>query len=279
MREIRTEEIISTIERLCIEACTDLEPDVEAALRRAWETEVSPFGRETMRQILENMELARKEKLPCCQDTGMTIVFLEVGQEVHITGGSLTEAVNQGVRQGYEKGYLRKSVLDPISRVNTRDNTPAVIHTKIVEGDRLTIAIAPKGAGSENMGQLRMLKPSQGIEGVKEFVLETVRMAGSNPCPPITVCVGIGGTMEKAALLAKEQMLRPLGEKNPDETLAALEAELLEKINSLGIGPMGLGGVNTALAVHIGKYPTHIAELPVAVNLQCHAARHKKAVL
>ena len=209
----------------------------------------------------------------------MAVIFAEIGQDVHIAGGDFTQAVNQGVRQGYEKGYLRKSVLDPVSRMNTKDNTPAVIHTQIVPGDRIKLSIAPKGAGSENMGQLKMLKPSQGIEGIKQFVIDTVKQAGPNPCPPLTVCVGIGGTMEVAALTAKKQMLRPIGSKNPDPVLEKLEQELLEAVNCLGIGPMGLGGVVTALAVHIGTYPTHIAELPVAVNLQCHAARHKSIVL
>ena len=279
MREIDVKTITDAVESLCISACTDLEPDVEKAIREAGEKEESQFGKEILNQIIENMEYARKEHMPCCQDTGMTVVFAKIGQEVHITGGAFADAVNQGVRQGYEKGYLRKSVLDPITRINTKDNTPAVIHMELVPGDKLTLSVAPKGAGSENMGRLAMLKPSAGIEGVKDFILETVRIAGPNPCPPLTVCVGIGGTMEKAAILSKEQMLRPIGSVNEDATLAALEAELLEKINRLGIGPMGLGGRVTALAVHIGKYPTHIAELPVAVTLQCHAARHKTVVL
>jgi fumarate hydratase subunit alpha len=278
MREISSAAISEAVQRLCIQACTNLGPDIEQALKKAYASEISPFGKETLSQIIENMEYARKECIPCCQDTGMAVVFLKIGQDLHI-GGDVYAAVNEGVRRGYEKGYLRKSVLDPLTRVNTKDNTPAVIHITLVPGDQLEITVAPKGAGSENMGRLKMLKPSDGIEGVKDFVVETVELAGANPCPPLTVCVGIGGTMEKAALLAKEQVLREIGSKNPDPSLAALESELLCRINSLGIGPMGLGGVHTALAVHIAAYPTHIAELPVAVNLQCHAARHKTAVL
>ncbi|MGI6168159.1 MAG: fumarate hydratase [Christensenellales bacterium] len=278
MRELSAAAITQAVQRLCIDACTNLGPDISQALGNAHSSEISPFGRETLAQIIENMEYARENCLPCCQDTGMAVVFLKLGQDLHIQG-NLYDAINEGVRQGYEAGYLRKSVLDPLTRINTKDNTPAVIHTTITPGDILEISVAPKGAGSENMGRLSMLKPSDGTEGIKNFVIETVELAGANPCPPLTVCVGIGGTMEKAALLAKEQVLREIGSKNPDPLLAQLEAELLCHINGLGIGPMGLGGLTTALAVHIATYPTHIAELPVAVNLQCHAARHKTIVL
>jgi fumarate hydratase subunit alpha len=281
LREIPVEQITETVKRLCIEAACNLPGDAEQLIKKNQALEESKFGKYIFQQIVENIELARKENQAMCQDTGITVVYLEVGQEVHITGGSLIEAVNEGVRQGYTQGYLRKSVvIDPVlNRKNTGDNTPAVIHTEIVPGDKLRIMVVPKGAGSENMGALKMLKPSDGLEGVKDFILKTVREAGGNPCPPIIVGVGIGGTMEKATMLAKKALTRKAGTPNPDPGYAQLEQELLERINQLGIGPQGLGGRITALAVHIETYPTHIATMPVAVNLNCHATRHSEAII
>jgi fumarate hydratase subunit alpha len=232
-----------------------------------------------LQQILDNTDISREENLPLCQDTGMAVVFVELGQSVHIIGGSLTEAINQGVRRGYKRGYLRKSVLNPLSRENTGDNTPAVIHLEMTKGDQIKITVAPKGFGSENMSKLAMLKPSDGVEGIKKFVLDTVIQAGANPCPPIIVGIGIGGTMEKAAYLSKKSLIREAGQPNPDPEIAALEEELLQSINATGIGPQGMGGRTTALAVYIDTFPTHIAGLPVAVNIQCHAARHAQAIL
>ena len=279
MKEITAEAITDTVEKLCIDACYNLGDDVKDLLRQAQEKEESPFGISILDQLLQNIDTSKAEHLPICQDTGMTVVFLEIGQDVHITGGSLQGAVNKGVRRGYQKGYLRKSVLTPLKRENTGDNAPAVLHTEIMEGDRMKIIVAPKGFGSENMSRVGMLKPSDGIDGVKQFVLETVIRAGANPCPPILLGVGIGGTMEKAAYLAKKALLRKAGEASPDPELAALERELLVAINKTGIGPQGLGGRTTALAVHIDTFPTHLAGLPVAVNVQCHAARHAEAIL
>ncbi|MBO8168734.1 MAG: fumarate hydratase [Thermoanaerobacteraceae bacterium] len=281
MREISVEKITRTVRDLCIEAACDLPQDVENLLRQAKEREESQFGRYSLEKIIENVELARQDTVPMCQDTGLAVIFVEIGQDVYIAGGNLVDAINEGVRQGYTDGYLRKSVVeDPVfNRKNTGDNTPAVIHTEIVPGDKLKIMVLPKGAGSENMGALKMLKPADGLKGVKEFVLKTVAEAGGNPCPPIVVGVGIGGTMEKATLLAKKALARKAGEHHPDPKYKELELELLEKINKLGIGPQGFGGRVTALAVHIESYPTHIATLPVAVNLNCHAARHKEAIL
>ncbi|MFZ7102933.1 MAG: fumarate hydratase [Peptococcaceae bacterium] len=281
MREISIQKIVETVRELCIEAACNLPEDVEQLVKKNQVREESAFGKYIFEQIIENVQLARQETQAMCQDTGITVVYLEVGQEVHITGGSLTDAVNEGVRQGYQDGYLRKSVvIDPVlNRVNSGDNTPAVIHTEIVPGDQLKITIVPKGAGSENMGALKMLKPSDGLEGVKDFIIKTVREAGGNPCPPIIVGVGIGGTMEKATLLAKKALTRKAGQPNPDERYGAIEKELLEKINDLGIGPQGLGGRITALAVNIETYPTHIATMPVAVNLNCHASRHSEVIL
>ncbi len=279
MREIHVNQIVETVQKLCIEACCYLEDDVKKLLNKAYHEEKSELGKNILKQIQKNIHIAETETIPLCQDTGMAVVFLEIGQDVHITGGSLYHAINEGVRRGYELGFMRKSVLDPITRVNTRDNTPAVVHYNIVEGDRLKITVAPKGFGSENMSRLKMLKPSQGIEGVKEFVLDTVLKAAANPCPPIIVGVGIGGTMEKAALMAKQAILRDAGTPSSRPNIASLEKELLELINKSGIGPQGLGGTSTALAVHVETYPTHIAGLPVAVNIQCHVARHKQAIL
>lgn len=279
MREIHVREITRAIKELCIKACCYLGDDVKKLLKQQSLEETSEFGKNIFEQIFENIQIAESEEIPLCQDTGMAVVFLEVGQDVHIIGGDLESAVNEGVRQGYEKGYLRKSVLDPISRINTGDNTPAVIHTKIVPGNKLKITVAPKGFGSENMSRLKMLKPSDGIEGIKDFILQTVILAGANPCPPVIVGVGIGGTMEKAALLAKKALLRKAGSHNPDPGIAQLEKEMLQRINETGIGPQGLGGRVTALAVHIDTYPTHIAGLPIAVNMQCHVARHCEIIL
>lgn len=281
MREIDVKEVTRVVRDLCIKAACDLPEDVENLIAKGLEKEESDFGRYSLEQILNNVKLARKDTVAMCQDTGLAVVFVEIGQDVHLVGGSLKEAINEGVRQGYTEGYLRKSVVDdPVfTRKNTKDNTPAVIHTEIVPGDKLKITVLPKGAGSENMGALKMLKPAEGLEGVKEFILKTVQEAGGNPCPPIIVGVGIGGTMEKATLLAKKALSRKAGEYNPDPRYKELEQELLEKINRLGIGPQGLGGRITALAVHIETYPTHIATLPVAVNLNCHAARHAEIIL
>jgi fumarate hydratase subunit alpha len=281
MREISCEKITETVARLCIESNYYLGDDVLKALCQARDDEVSPVGRDVLEQILENVDVAREEGIPLCQDTGLTVVFLEVGQGAHIVGGDLSEAIREGVRRGYEEGYLRKSVVDkPFSaRINTRDNTPAVIHTQIVPGDRFRIIVVPKGGGSENMSALAMLKPADGRQGVVDFVVETVRKAGANPCPPTIVGVGVGGTVEKTMWLAKYSLLREVGQPSPDPEVAEVEREILERVNKLGIGPQGLGGSTTSLAVHVETYPCHIASLPVAVNLQCHSARHKEAVL
>jgi len=280
MRDITTQEIIDGVRYACVEACNVLPNDVLAALERARAVEKSPVGRNVLDQLIENARIAREEVVPICQDTGLTLVFVELGQEVHITGGSLIEAINEGVRRGYEEGYLRKSVVQhPLERVNTGDNTPAVIYVDIVSGDGLKITVAPKGGGSENMSAAKMLKPSDGVDGVKRFVVETVREAGSNPCPPIIVGVGLGGSLEKAAILSKKAVLRPIGEPSLDPIDAKLETELLSLVNDTGIGPSGLGGCVTALAVHVESHPCHIASLPVAVTLQCHAARHKTILI
>lgn len=280
IREIHTDKVTDLVERLCIEANCHLTDDIYNCLKNCRTTEKSPLGKDILNTLVENAQIARDETAPICQDTGMTVVFVTLGQDVHLAGGSLEEAINEGVRRGYEKGYLRKSVVrDPLDRVNTKDNTPAVIHYEVVPGDALYITVAPKGFGSENMSGLRMLKPSQGLPGVKDFVLQTVSDAGANPCPPIIVGIGIGGTMEKSALLSKKALLRPVGERNPDPALAALEEELLQSINQLGIGPAGFGGTTTALSVNILTYATHIAGLPVAVNIGCHATRHAEGKL
>lgn len=278
MRQVSVKEITEKVRALCMSAAYDLEPDVAAAIKGARKKEESPLGQEILDQIINNFEIAGKESLPMCQDTGISVFFVEVGREVAFDG-SLEDAINEGVRRGYKEGYLRKSVCHPLKRLNTGDNTPAIIHTTIVEGDKVKIKIAPKGAGSENMSRLKMLKPAEGIPGIKGFVIETIREAGGNPCPPIVVGVGVGGSFEKSAILSKKALLRPVGTKNPDAEVAALEAELLEAINRLGIGPMGFGGTQTALAVHMEIYPCHIASLPVAINIQCHADRHKEAVI
>ena len=276
MREILASEITKAVEKLSIDASYYLTEDVLCGLKKAAVTEESPLGKEIIESIVENAVLAKENDVPICQDTGMAVIFVKLGQDVHIIGGDIYQAINAGVASGYTKGYLRKSVVnDPVfARINTKDNTPAVVHLQIVPGDKIDITLAPKGFGSENMGALKMCKPSEGVEGVIDFVVETVKKAGPNPCPPIVVGVGIGGTMEKATMLAKESLIRPLGKSNSDEKYAQLEKEILAKVNASGIGPQGLGGRNTALAVHIEYYPTHIAGMPVAVNINCHASRH-----
>ena len=280
MRELDVSVIRDAVARLCVEANTRLPEDVRAAIRDFQTREDWAIARGVLDQIVENYQIAHRENVPICQDTGMVCVFLEVGQEVHFVGGGLYDAVNEGVRRGYTEGYLRKSVVrDPIRRGNTGDNTPAMIHTDIVPGDRVTITVAPKGFGSENMSAIKMLKPSDGLDGVKQFILDTVEKAGSNPCPPMVVGVGIGGTFEKAAYLAKKALIRPLDVRNPDPYYAELETELLDGINALGIGPQGFGGMTTALGLNIEVLPTHIAGLPCAVNIGCHATRHATEVL
>lgn len=280
MRTLETSEIIRNIKEMCIEANHFLAPDMEEALRKAQDTEKAPLGKQILGQLQENLQIAGEDMIPICQDTGMAVVFLEIGQELHITGGSLEEAVNEGVRQGYVEGYLRKSVVkDPLIRENTKDNTPAVIHYEIVPGEQLRITIAPKGFGSENMSRIFMLKPADGIEGVKNAILTAVKDAGPNACPPMVVGVGIGGTFEKCAVLAKKALTRPVNEHSTIPYVKELEEELLEKINKTGIGPGGLGGTTTALAVNINTYPTHIAGLPVAINICCHVNRHAVRVL
>lgn len=279
MREIDVRLVENTIYELFLSACCEIGEDVLSLLRSSMTREESPFGREVLRQLLENDELAAQKKMPICQDTGMAVIFMEIGQDVHLTGGDVNQAIDQGVRRAYRDGYFRASVLSPLDRINTRDNTPAIVHMRIVPGDQIHITAAPKGFGSENMSRLWMLTPSQGIEGVKDAIVETVRLAGGNPCPPVVVGVGIGGTAEYAMIMAKHSLTRECGQPAEDPQLAAMEKELLERINRLGIGPQGLGGVTTALAVHIEQMPTHIAGLPVAVNMQCHAARHKSATI
>ena len=281
MKEIKAKDVTSTVTRLCTEANFFLGDDVLAALRKAREEEESPVARQILDQILENAAIAAKDEMPLCQDCGLAIVFIELGQEVHISGGDLYQAVDEGVRQGYAEGYLRKSaVRQPFSaRVNTKDNTPAIIHTEVVPGDQLKITVAPKGGGSENMSRFTVLKPAQGRQGVVDFVVSAVEEAGSNPCPPTIVGVGIGGSAEKAMILAKKALLRTVGEPSPDPEVAELEKELLQRINATGVGAGGVGGRITSLAVHVETFPAHIASLPVAVNLQCHSARHKESVL
>ena len=281
MREIACNQITETVSRLFQEACLSLPNDVVAALKGARESEESPAAKDTLDRILENAEVAQTEGIPLCQDTGVAVVFLEIGQDVHVTGGDLYTAVNEGVRRASGEGSLRKSMVARpyTARINTRDNTPAVIHTEIVPGDRLRAIAMPKGGGAENMTRLKMLTPAEGRQGVIDFVVEAVDEAGSNPCPPVIVGVGVGGSGEKALELAKRSLLRKVGEPSPDAETAELEAEVLRKVNNLGIGAMGYGGRVTALAVHVEVFPAHIASLPVAVNLQCHSARHREAVL
>lgn len=275
MRDINVSEITNLVEKLCIEANTILSSDIKKCLETRSQEEESPLGRGILNTLIENAEIAKAECAPMCQDTGMTVVFVTIGQDVHIVGGFLEDAINQGVRQGYTKGFLRKSVVkDPLNRVNTGDNTPAVIHYEMVPGDTFKITVAPKGFGSENKSQLKMLTPSQGVEGVKDFIVQVVSEAGANPCPPIIVGVGIGGTLERCAYLSKKALLRPVGSLNEKKELNELEKELLERINKLGIGPAGFGGRTTAMAVHVLTNATHIAGLPVSVNIGCHATRH-----
>ena len=280
IRTVQTEIITETIKKMCIEANYSLSSDMVKAMRKAEEKEESVLGKQILAQLQDNLEIAASDMIPICQDTGMAVVFLEVGQDVHFEGGSFEDAVNEGVRRGYTEGFLRKSVVgDPILRENTKDNTPAVIHTRIVEGDRVKITVAPKGFGSENMSRVFMLKPAEGLEGVKNAILTSVKDAGPNACPPLVVGVGIGGTFEKCALMAKKALTREVGKHSDIPYVRKLEEEMLEKINCLGIGPGGLGGTVTALAVNVNTYPTHIAGLPVAVNICCHVNRHTVCVL
>ena len=280
MRTIHTDVIIKQVSEMCMEANLHLSQDITNAVHQAGDTETSPLGRQILHQLRENMEIAAAEQIPICQDTGMAVVFLDIGQEVHIEGIAVEDAVNEGIRRGYTDGYLRKSVVhDPIQRQNTNDNTPGIIHYRMVPGDQLTITVAPKGFGSENMSKIYMLKPADGIEGVKEAILNTVREAGPNACPPMVVGVGIGGDFEKCALMAKEALTRPVHQRSEIPYVKELEQEMLEKINALGIGPGGLGGTVTALGVNVNVYPTHIAGLPVAVNICCHVARHVERVI
>jgi len=280
MREIPTKDITKAVKELCIDANYNLGEDVQDVLRKAHEKEESPVGKATLKQIIDNFEISKQGQFPMCQDTGFAVFFVEMGDQVLIKDGNLFDAINEGTRQGYKDGYLRKSILaDPIERKNTGDNTPAVIHLDIVKGDKLKIVCVPKGGGSENMSEVKMMKPADGVEGVKEFVIDKVKRSGSNPCPPIIVGVGIGGTFEKCAEMAKRALMRPIGSKHPNPFYAKLEEELLEKINKLGIGPQGFGGTQTALAVFVETYPCHIASFPAAVNINCHVARHKEAVL
>jgi len=279
VREIDVSTITEAVKGLCMEANFDLGQDVLEAFKRAGAREESPTGIEILRQLEENASIARQERVAICQDTGIAVVFVELGQDVHLVGGDLNHAIHEGVRQGYQEGYLRKSLCHPFTRANTGDNTPAVIHVKIVPGETVKLIVAPKGGGSENMSRVTMLTPAVGKKGIVEYVVQRVKESGSNPCPPTIIGVGIGGTFENAALLAKEALLRPVGSENPDPELACLEGEILERINRLGIGPQGLGGRTTSLAVHINMMSCHIASLPLAVNIQCHAQRHKEAVI
>jgi len=279
IRQIPTAEITNTVKRLCIESNTILGDDMLKAIRQAKDMEESPVAKDIFDQFLKNAEIACAEGIPLCQDTGLAVVFVELGQDIHLVGGSLEDAINEGVRLGYQEGYLRKSSLDPIKRENFGDNTPAITHIEIVPGDKLKLAVATKGFGAENMSRVVLFPPSAGLEGVKKFVIERVERAGANACPPVIVGVGLGGNLEKAAIIAKKSLLRPNGQRHSDPQIAQIEEELLEEINRLGIGPQGLGGKITALDVHIETYPTHIGSLPVAVNLQCHCHRHKEQVL
>lgn len=281
LREIDYNKVVETVSELCMTANYDLGEDVLSAVRKAYDLEESSTGKSILSQIVKNAEISREERIPICQDTGFAVFFVELGEDVRILGGNLADAIRDGVKKGYKEGYLRKSIVnDPVlDRKNTGDNTPPIIHYEITSGDRLKIICAPKGGGSENMSEVKMMKPADGIEGIKDFVVERVRRSSGNPCPPVIVGVGIGGTFERCALLAKKALIRRLGESNPDSRFAEVERELLKRINDLGIGPMGLGGRTTALGVHIEIFPCHIASMPVAVNLNCHAARHKRVSL
>ena len=280
MREIHTDEIINVIEKLCIDANLHLPQDVKCAIQNCRACEDGSIAQGILDDIIRNYEIADNENVPICQDTGMACVFLEIGQDVHIVGDNLRDAVDEGVRRGYAKGYLRKSVVaDPVRRGNTGDNTPAMLYTEIVPGENIKITVGPKGFGSENMSMIRMFKPSAGLQGIKDFILEAVKTAGPNPCPPMVIGVGIGGTFDKAALLAKKALMRPVDSQNPDPYYAALEEEMLEKVNQLGIGPQGFGGKTTAIGLNIETLPTHIAGMPCAININCHVTRHKTEVL
>ncbi|MDU4938276.1 MAG: fumarate hydratase [Clostridium sp.] len=280
MREINVKEIENVVKQLCIDANYYISDDIKDALNKFKEEEPFTIAEDVLDKILLNADIAANENVPICQDTGMACVFMEVGQDVHFVGGLLEDAINEGVRKGYDEGFLRKSVVkDPIDRINTKDNTPAVIYYNLVRGDKVKITLAPKGFGSENMSKIAMLKPADGLEGVKKFILDTVKQAGPNPCPPMVIGVGIGGTFDKAAYLAKKALIRPINERNKNEFYKDLEIELLEKVNELGIGPQGFGGRTTAIGLNIETYPTHIAGLPVAVNINCHATRHKEIIL
>lgn len=279
MREIHVDEIRDNVAQICIDAAYNVSEDVLTAFDRAIETEKAPGAKEIIGLLKENARIAREERIPVCQDTGIAIFFVEIGQDLRIKNGFIVDAVNEGVRKGYREGYLRKSVVDPLTRKNTGDNTPAIVYTELVPGDKLKISFMPKGAGSENMSAIRMLRPTEGVEGIRDFVLECVRKAGANPCPPVVIGVGIGGDFEKAALIAKKALLRPVGSPNARLELASLEEMLLKAVNKTGIGPEGLGGEVTAMAVHVESFPCHIASLPVAVNINCHAARHKTIIL
>jgi fumarate hydratase subunit alpha len=279
MREIHVDDIRDNVARMCVDAAYNLSEDVLAAFDRALEAETAPAAKEILGLLKENARVAREERLPICQDTGLAVFFVELGQDLRIKNGFIVDAVNDGVRKGYKEGLLRKSVVDPLTRKNTGDNTPAIVYTELVPGDKLKISFMPKGAGSENMSAIRMLRPTEGVEGIREFVLECVRKAGANPCPPVVIGVGVGGDFEKAALLAKKALLRPVGSPNARLELASLEESLLKAVNRTGIGPEGLGGRVTAMAVHVESFPCHIASLPVAVNINCHAARHKTIIM
>ena len=279
MREITSKEITKTVRKLCIESNTILGDDMIESYKRGVEKEASPVGKDIFRQLLENANIAKSEGLAACQDTGMVIVFVELGQDVHVVGGNLNEAITEGVRQGYRDGCFRASTLDPLNRKNYGDNTPAIIHMEIVPGDKLKLSVLTKGFGGEMMSRVIVFHPAVGIEGVMKYIIERIEESGANPCPPVIVGVGIGGTFEKAAIIAKKALLRPIGKRHSNPEVAKLEEELLEKINQLGIGPQGLGGTITALDVHIETYPTHIASIPVAVNIQCHSNRHREAIL
>jgi fumarate hydratase subunit alpha len=279
MREVQASEITRAVKDLFIDANCNLGEDVLAAFDRAIEKDESPVAREVIRELKENARIARDEQSPICQDTGIAVLFVEIGQDAHVVGGDLKTAINEGVRKGYGEGYLRKSACHPFTRTNTKDNTPAVIHFDIVPGDRVRIVVVPKGGGAENMSRVDMLSPSAGLEGIKDFVVKRIEAAGSNPCPPTVIGVGIGGTFERSAILAKKALMRRIGERNPDTELAKVEMDVLERINKLGIGPMGYGGNTTSLDVFFEVEPCHIASLPVAVNVQCHATRHKETVI
>lgn len=280
MREISVDKIIDAVSKMCISSNYNLNDDIYNAIQASKQTEQSPIGKKILGDLTENADLAKQKQMPICQDTGMAVIFVELGQDVHIVGGNITDSINEGVRIGYNKGYLRKSVVsDPLQRINTKDNTPAIIHYDIVEGQNIKITVAPKGFGSENMSKVYMLKPSDGIEGVENAILQTVDEAGANPCPPIIVGVGIGGNFEMVTLLAKKALLRPINQHSINQNIKELEQRLLTKINNLGIGPQGFGGTTTALGVNIETYPTHIAGLPLAINISCHVTRHAEMIL